>query len=122
MLLPDCALQWGAVEDLAWQRRHGPTPPARQTLMLSISFGRELDEVERALALRRLDAAELGAYPLGDYLGAVTMGRSSGEFFDMYLTSRNVGGGGDFTELYALDAEGLVQQTGRIYRGTWPLR
>ena len=37
-------------------------------------------------------------------------------------TSRNVGGGGDFTELYALDAEGLVQQTGRIYRGTWPLR
>lgn len=121
LLLPDCALQWGAIEDLAWQQRHGRLLPARQLLMLSISFGDDLDETERGQTLRRLDAAELGAYPLSDYLGAVAGGRSSGAFADAQLSSR-LTGGGDYTEVFQLDAQGVVQHTERIYRGAWPLR
>ncbi len=121
LLLPDCALQWGAIEDLAWQRRNGRLLPNRQLVMLSLSFGRELDEPSRIQALRRLDAAELGGYALGDYLGDLTMGQSSGAFIDRAFSSRFIGGG-DFTEVFSLDAAGVLQHTDRIYRGTWPLR
>ncbi len=122
LLLPDCTLQWGAIEDLAWQQRHGRLLPARQIVMLSLSFERDPEEAVRALTLRRLDAAELGGYALGDYLGGLVMGQSSGEFVDQHLSTRTLSGGGDFTDVFDLDAAGVVQHIERTYRGIWPLR
>lgn len=68
---------------------------------LTLVLSRFAEEARRAPASRR--GAELGAYALGDYLGALAEGRSSGEFFDARLYSRAIGRG-DFTEVFELDA------------------
>lgn len=118
LLLPDCALQWGAIEDLAWRTRG--TPDARAVTVLALAFGREPDASELAATRRRLDASALGVWSIDDYLRARPQGTSTGAFVDERLSARALGGG-DFTDLYDLE-DGVVRATDRIYRGAWPLR
>lgn len=118
LLLPDCALQWGAIEDLAWRLRHRRL--TGRATVLSIAFGREPNAHELDATRRRLDAAELGVWPLRAYLPALPQGMSSGEFFETRLSARLLGGG-DFTEFYSL-SDGVLRATDRIYRGAAPLR
>ena len=120
LLLPDCALQWGAIEDLAWRRRRASPGTPAALYAFTIAFGREPGSSELAETRARLNAAVLGVWPLRDVISALPPTTSSGEFFDRWLSARMVGGG-DFTEVYRLN-DGVLRSTERIYRGADVLR
>jgi hypothetical protein len=60
LLLPDCTLQWGAIEDLAWRRRRASPGTPAALYAFTIAFGREPGSSELADTRARLNAAVLG--------------------------------------------------------------
>lgn len=117
-VLPDCALQWPPLEDLAWSWATGHSAHP-QPFVLTVSFARGVDTWNGPRFMSLWGADALGGRPLGDYLDLG--GRPSGEVFDQSFAAREIGGA-DFTDVYELDQDGVVREVDRHYRGAWALR
>jgi hypothetical protein len=119
-VLPDCALQWPALEDLAWLARHGRAPRGYTPVVVTISYSPREDPWYGTVFPAMWSLAPLDTLAFGDYSASLTGagGRPSAEVFDARFTTR-FAGGADFTDVVYTDETGLVRDVERMYRGAW---
>jgi hypothetical protein len=119
-VLPDCALQWPALEDLAWLARRGRAPRGYTPVVITISYSPREDPWYGTVFPAMWSLAPLDTLAFGDYSASAAGGggRPSAEVFDTRFTTR-FAGGADFTDVVYTDETGLVRDVERLYRGAW---
>ena len=118
-LTVDCYLQWPQLEDMAWLQRHRPEVPA--PLVLYLTTWNE-DPFDPTGFMRNYDALDLFTVEWADYAGSVPGTASEPNPVRAFETTFAMAlPGADFPHDYVIDAQGIVRETSRLYRGRWPL-
>lgn len=117
-LIPDCAMQWPQVTDLAWLGRHGRVPGGATPVFIHTGT---LPAWEDNALMRRLGAEDFGMVPLTRYLPPIAPGNlaSVSDIFEARFGTLEVRGAGVTAE-FTVDAQGIVRDHERVYYGAHP--